>query len=617
MIYEYLKERLILQSVFENVYGLSVLAKKQEVSKSLMGTKTYKNLVFPAVNLQGKVVPLIPNSKKRDLVYFERYGDLRKKEIGNVDVNEEEFDVVIWINKEGFELEGEIFNGDLSAVVREVKRAFKKPNFIIDIEFLQGSTENVFLKYTFGETENAMIMHPFKSYRLRFRILYLANCENLIRKEIDCLPKYEKKCFRDFEIVNTIGAQVGEFVNDRIVVADSTYTLKNTADDTIEQGSILAERSKDITIQDSQVTLKNTKDEILSSENILAEGSKEITAPNSNFKITDFSGNTFIEGEIASGASEEFEIWAKDYRPLIFKYDTRLTGDNEIILRGTGNYEKHIAIKDIQGDILEEYWTTDSNVINTNHPVGEYYVEIRQRAGNYYTSNTNTATNQTHTLTEIVQFGDVIWNTGDLAYLYQLCSELTITAKDEMKFRKTGDITRIRQAFQGIKGVAETTWIEQFPWSKVQGDANNFFRNTSNFAKDTLELDFKDADILGMGNFFLAYQIGGSKGIQTLIIKNMETCVNMTGNIFGSSFPWTNGMQKVIFQGLQVSQNMSVWRPTDPINIMLFFLNLGDRTGETQSTITIRNQEWDLLTQEQQEVIEDILVNKNWALALN
>lgn len=465
----------------------------------------------------------------------------------------------------------------------------------------------------------------------------------------DSIPSNNSKTFTvntELPVKNTTGDEVGTEIDEEIIVGDSNIIVKDSEDNvlinfdvpaenneekaindstaiikdssgnTLKSESILAERSKDITIQDSEVTLKNTKDKILSSENILAEGSKEITAPNSNFKITDFSGNkTFIEGEIASGASEEFEIWAKDYRPLIFKYDTTLSGDNEIILRGTGYYEKHITIKDMQGDILEEYWTTDDNVINTNHPVGEYYVEIRQRDGSYYTSNTNGNRNINNTLTEILQFGDVVWDVGNLQFLYRRCEELIITAKDVMKFRD-GVITGLDFAFERIKGVAETTWIEHFPWGKVQGDANHFFSNTPNFAKDTLELDFKDADIFNIGNFFIAYQIGGSNGIQTLIIKNMGSCVNMTGNIIGSSFPWTNGMQKVIFEDLQVSQNMAVWRPTDPINIMLFFLNLGDLTGETQSTITLRSAEWDLLTQEQKDVVEDILVNKNWALSL-
>lgn len=403
----------------------------------------------------------------------------------------------------------------------------------------------------------------------------------------DSIPSNNSKTFTvntELPVKNTAGDEVGTEINEEIIVGDSRLIAKDSAGNNLGTAEIPAEETREIVLPDSVHIVKNQDGKIL------------------------------IETSLIAGQHKTSEIWAKDYRPLIFKYDTRLSGDNEIILSRTGNYEKHITIKDMQGDILEEYWTTDNNIVNTNHQVGEYFVEVRQRAGNYYSSNTNAITNQVATLTEIVQFGDVIWDTGDLNYLYRRCNELIITAKDVMKFRD-GVITGLIAAFDRIKGVAETTWLEQFPWSKVQGNANGFFSNTPNFAKDILELDFKDADILAINNFFTAYQIGGGNGIQTLIIKNMETCVNMTGNIIGP-FAWTNGMQKVIFQGLQVSQDMTAWRPADPVNIMLFFLNLGDRTGETQSTITIRTQEWDLLTQEQKDVVEDILVNKNWALSL-
>lgn len=464
----------------------------------------------------------------------------------------------------------------------------------------------------------------------------------------DSIPSNESKTFTvntQLPVKNTAGDEVGTEINEEIIVGDSNIIVKDSEDNvlinfdvpaenneekaindstaiikdssgnTLKSESILAERSKDITIQDSQVTLKNTKDEILSSENILAEGSKEITAPNSNFKITDFSGNTFIEGEIASGASEEFEIWAKDYRPLILKYDTTLSGNNEIRLGATGNDMKYITVKDEQGEILEEFNTNDNTIFITNYPIGKYYIEIRQREGDYFRFSGNNAQIQA-TLVELVQFGDVIWNSGNLNYLFNACKELVIKANDEMKFRE-GAITSIAYAFNGIKSVEKSKWIESFPFSQVEGDMNNFFNNTPNFDFDTLTIDFKGAGgIESINNFFAAYQIGGSNGIQTFIIKNMESSLNITGTIIGSSNIWTNGMQKVIFQGLQVSQNMRAWRPTDPVNIMLFFLNLGDRTGETQSTITLRNQEWNLLTQEQKDVVEDILVNKNWALSL-
>jgi len=745
MIYELLKKQVQQNTAFLNVYGRAKKQKKNEVTINSFGTKLTKIIEFPLYD----GTPLVPNANKKDLVFFERVGNVRDISDSYYSVLEEDFKVIVWLNKDTFDVAGKTYNGDIDIIVQELNRALisNKNSYILSIEFENATDENVFSPYTFSEAENAMTIEPFSAFELNYKIKYLASCNNLDSNIIvlnsECEPvgnQSNGKIYvgdtevtiknttgetlyfesipatqdREFEIqnsiyrvynpqgkllaegeipaegveeitvslgfddlpriVNTEDKDVGhendvtwivedstviikntedtelysvdvpaedsreQIINDSqaiikdssgstlksenilaegskdITITDSTSTIKDSSGTILYNESIPAEGSKDTTIQDSQVTLKNTKDEILSSENILAEGSKEITAPDSNFKITDFSGNkTFIEGGIASGSSEEFKIWAKDYRTLILKYDTTLNGNNEIRLSATGYDMKYIAVKDEQGEILEEFNTSDNTILITNYPIGKYYIEIRQREGDYFRFNGNNAQIQ-ETLVELVQFGDVIWNSGNLNYIFNACTELVIKADDEMKIRE-GAIT-IVQPFNKVKSIEKSKWIENFPFSQVEGDMNNFFYNTPNFDFDTLTLDFKGAEgIEHMGNFFIAYQLGGSNGIQTFIIKNMESSLNITGTIL-SSFAWTNGLKKVIFQGLKVSQNMSVWRPTDPINVMLFFLNLGDLTGETQATITLRTQEWDLLSLTQKDVIDEVLINKNWALSL-
>lgn len=189
MIYQLLKTRIEQDTLFTNVFGLAKMQSKMEVSRNLVGTKRTKTLRFPIYEWENKVTPLVPNASNRDLIYFERNGDVRNVNQSYYQLIEESFHVVVWLNKKGFSIQRRYeypYEGDLDTIIKEIRNSIaKRSEFIVNLEFNSAITEGVFDRYTYTDATNAMTIHPFRAYRLNFTMRYRPNCDELIRKEID------------------------------------------------------------------------------------------------------------------------------------------------------------------------------------------------------------------------------------------------------------------------------------------------------------------------------------------------------------------------------------------------------------------------------------------------
>src|SRR5690625_291114 len=260
MIYELLKKQVQQNTAFLNVYGRAKKQKKNEVTINSFGTKLTKIIEFPLYD----GTPLVPNANKKDLVFFERVGNVRDISDSYYSVLEEDFKVIVWLNKDTFDVAGKTYNGDIDIIVQELNRALisNKNSYILSIEFENATDENVFSPYTFSEAENAMTIEPFSAFELNYKIKYLASCNNLDSNII---------------VLNSECEPVGNQSNGKIYVGDTEVTIKNTTGETLYFESIPATQDREFEIQNSIYRVYNPQGKLLAEGEIPAEGVEEIT----------------------------------------------------------------------------------------------------------------------------------------------------------------------------------------------------------------------------------------------------------------------------------------------------------------------------------------------------
>jgi hypothetical protein len=85
-----------------------------------------------------------------------------------------------------------------------------------------------------------------------------------------------------------------------------TYTIKNTALDTLYSGNVTA--NLDVTIQDSTAVLKDTSGTTISTTSILAEGSEDIVAPDATYLVEYVNGTLIESGSILAEGSVTVQV---------------------------------------------------------------------------------------------------------------------------------------------------------------------------------------------------------------------------------------------------------------------------------------------------------------------
>lgn len=423
-----------------------------------------------------------------------------------------------------------------------------------------------------------------------------------------------------------------------ITITDSTSIIKDSAGATLYNENILAEGTKETTITDSTSTIKDSNGADLYVDSIVAQGSNVRTIANSTNVIKDSAGNTLMTTSILAEGSVETTIADSTYvvknqdgdiiaqgsilaqgsveilvdcfvglRPLILTYNTNLYTDAIIDLSGVGSDPKDIIVRDSLGVVVKSLeGNTDRDVEITDLPAGIYDVEIFMEETSRMSFFAGSSRPRVQaTLVEVKQWGDVVWGSA-LSSLFNGCSNLIITANDLMKMETTSVTDRsMVSAFQGITGITNTEWLEALPFFTMTRIDNMF--NQALGIIDVV-LDFNNASHLtNVNNMF---RIGE---FESIIINNMGSTLTATGSILSSNLG--GRLETLILDDLQLSTNISGWRNGTAQDYVNFFESIGDRTGKEQRTITIRTQEWNKLDASQKAYVNQLLLDKNWALA--
>ncbi|HLS53031.1 MAG TPA: hypothetical protein VK031_03595, partial [Tissierellaceae bacterium] len=429
----------------------------------------------------------------------------------------------------------------------------------------------------------------------------------------------------ELPVKNTIGQDVGTEIDGEIIVGDSNITLKDSEDNILSSFDVPAENNEEKVIDDSTAIIKDSEGNILKSENILAEGSKDITITDSTSTIKDSSGNTlYSENILAEGTKEttiadstyviknqdgdiiaqgsilaegSVEIVVVGYRPLILTYNTNLYTDAIIELPNVGTDPKDIIVRDSLGVVVKTLvGNTDDIVMITDLPAGIYDVEVSMEETSRMIFNPGGRERVQATLVELKQWGDVVWG-SNLNYLFMGCENLMITADDLMKMSTVGVTDRVMtQAFERIGGITNMEWVEALPFYTMTNIFGLFHQ--ADGVIDVV-LDFNNASYLTVVG-----QMFRDGDFKTITINNMGSTLTATGQIL-----YTTGvpnLEKVLFNDLQLSQNISGWRNGTAQDYITFFENIGDRSGKDQRTITIRTTEWDKLDANQKDYVDNI-----------
>jgi len=396
-----------------------------------------------------------------------------------------------------------------------------------------------------------------------------------------------------------------------ITITDSTSTIKDSSGADLYVDSIVAQGSNTRTILDSTNVIKDSAGTTLYNESILAEGSKDTTIQDSQVTIKDATGATITTTNVLAESSKNVQIQMQK-SPLILKFDTTLTGNANIELARIRDSVLDIKIYDENGYLV---WEQDNLTANSGNDliisdltIGIYTLEIF--AHEFMTLQMYNSDNK-EALVELVQWGDVVWR-DQIDRLFQSCTNLRITANDRMLFTDTVSNLEFYYSFANISEITNNNWMRYIPFNLVEGGIYNMFVQTSLPKK--VVLDFKDASgITNVSNMFGRYQgLGGV--MEEIHILNMGDTEDATGNILGSVNNFPN-LKTVILEDLQLSTNLRYWIEGDAEDYITFFENIGDRTGKDQRTITIRTTDWDKLDANQKDYVDNILNDRNWALA--
>lgn len=399
--------------------------------------------------------------------------------------------------------------------------------------------------------------------------------------------------------------------NEEKAINDSTAIIKDTDNNILKSENILAERSKDITIADSTSIIKDSAGATLYNESILAEGTKDITIQDSQVTIKDATGATITTTNVLAESNKDVQIQMQK-SPLILKFNTTLTGNANIGLARIMDSILDIKIYDENGYLVWEQDNLTANsgddLVISDLPIGVYTLEIF--AHEYMTLQMYNSNYQL-SLVELVQWGDVIWR-DQINNIFRNYTTLRITAKDRMLFTDTVSNLEFIYSFSNISEITNTNWLRYIPFNLVTGGINRMFQQTS-MPKEVV-LDFKGAsNINNLDRMFFRIQgLGGN--METIHIFNMGDIEDAEGQILisGGGFP---NLKKVILEDLQLSTNLMDWQEGDAEDYVLFFENLGDRTGKGQRTVAIRTTDWDKLDTNQKDYVDNILNDRNWALA--
>ena len=88
----------------------------------------------------------------------------------------------------------------------------------------------------------------------------------------------------------------------------ATYQITDSGLDVLYSGTIASGGSLDQTIADSTATLKDTADNVISTTQILAEGSEDIVAPDATYTVEYLNGTPIQSGNIPSGGFQLIQV---------------------------------------------------------------------------------------------------------------------------------------------------------------------------------------------------------------------------------------------------------------------------------------------------------------------
>lgn len=421
----------------------------------------------------------------------------------------------------------------------------------------------------------------------------------------------------ELPVKNTEGNEVGTEINGEIIVGDTRFTLKDSAGNNLGTAEIPAEETREAILPDSTAIIKDSEGNTLKSVNILVVGSKDITIQDSEIVVKDTAGNIILDERLKAEESKVFITnQISRYSPCIIKFDTTKTGNRVVAFANQGK-EFYFIIKDEVGNIVRE---GSSNIMSDTDTVPEngiYYLEIYGEYNDtegiwFRIGGPSSSWIMKENVVEIVQWGDVLFKS--IRQMWQGCINLEINPKDNINI--SDDFTPYAGQFADLKGIKTLDWATYLPWRNA-ANLNSFMNRTSILAPQII-LDMKGVTTQNSVRFLTFTD--DNEQPDRFWIFNMEEWTGWDDASIGSSVAvYGNALIEIedfILFGVIRSTNMSRWRPQKGSSILNFFNNLGDVSNDSQQTITIRTQEWNLLTQEQKDVVEDILVNKNWALSL-